>query len=153
MANSYTQIVIHSVFAVKYREAQIDKAWKQDLYSYMGGILSNMGHQPLKINGVEDHVHVLFGMKPTLSISDTMRDLKSNSSKWLNEIEKTPSKFAWQDGYGAFAVSKTHQKALEHYIEIQEIHHQKTSFRNEYLKILTKNDVSFDEQWIFQDLL
>jgi putative transposase len=87
MANSFTQLIIHGVFAVKYRAAVIDKSWKDELYGVIGTIINNMGHKTLIINGIEDHVHILFGMKPTLSISDTMRNIKANSSKWINESE------------------------------------------------------------------
>ncbi len=153
MANSYTQIILHSVFAVKYRQGLIHKAWKHELYDYMSAVLNNMGHKTLNINGVEDHIHILFGMKPTLSISDTMRDVKAHSSKWLNESEKLGTRFAWQDGYGAFSVSKTHLDAVYKYIQNQEEHHQKTAFREEYIRLLKKNDVVFDERWIFEELI
>ncbi|MEY4904598.1 MAG: hypothetical protein RLZZ292_2413 [Bacteroidota bacterium] len=152
MANTYTQLIIHSVFAVKYRQALIDKSWKHELYGYIGEVINNMGHKTLNINGIEDHVHILFGMKPTLAISDTMRDIKANSSKWLNESEKLETRFAWQDGYGAFSVSKTHLDAVYNYIKNQEIHHQKVLFREEYRTLLEKNDVIFEEKWLFDEL-
>lgn len=153
MANTYTQLIIHAVFAVKYRQRLINKAWKQELYGFMGAIINNMGHKTLAINGIEDHVHILFGMKPTLTISDTMRNIKANSSKWLNESEKLETRFAWQDGYAAFSVSRTHLDAVYQYIANQEIHHQKTTFREEYIMLLEKNEVNFEEQWIFEDLV
>jgi len=111
-----------------------------------------MGHKPLIVNGVADHVHILYGMKPTLAISDTMRDVKANSSKWLNESANLKTRFAWQDGYGSFSVSKTHLDAIFKYIQTQEEHHRKISFREEYLAMLKKNEVAFDEKWIFHDL-
>ena len=153
MANTYTQLIIHTVFAVKYRQALIDKTWKQELHDYISTVINNMGHKTLNINGVEDYVHILFGMKPTLSISNTMRDIKANSSKWLNESGKLETRFAWQDGYGAFTISKTHLNAIHKYIEIQEIHHQKITFKEEYITLLEKNEVVFEEKYLFEDLI
>lgn len=153
MANTYTQLIIHGVFAVKYREAMTDKAWQEELFSYLGGAINEMGHRNLLVNGVADHVHILFGMKPTLALSDTMRDVKANASKWLNESGKLEHRFEWQDGYGGFSVSKTHLDAVFKYIKTQEEHHKQVSFRDEYMKLLKKNDVVFDEKWIFNDVL
>ncbi len=152
MANTYTQLLIHSVFAVKYRKAVLEKEWRQEVFGYIGASLEQMGHKCHIVNGVEDHVHLLFGMKPTLSISDTMRDIKANSSKWLNETGKLETRFHWQDGYSAFAVSRTHKDAVYRYIQNQEAHHSKTTFRNEYLTLLKKNEIPFDERWIFESL-
>ena len=119
----------------------------------MGETLNKMGHRNLIVNGVSDHVHILFGMKPTLALSDTMRDVKANASKWLNESGKLKHRFEWQDGYGGFSVSRTHLDAVFKYIQTQEIHHKTVMFREEYLKLLKKNDVIFDDKWIFQDLI
>ncbi len=152
MANTFTQLIIHAVFAVKHREAVIEKEWQHELFGYMGATLNNMGHTNLIVNGVADHAHILFGMKPTLALSDTMRDVKANASKWLNESGKLKHKFAWQDGYAGFSISKTHLDAVFKYIKTQEEHHRKVTFRSEYLRLLKKNDVIFDEKWVFEDL-
>ena len=100
MANTYTQLIIHGVFAVKNRNAVIAKDWQDDLFGYIAASVNEMGHRNLLVNGVADHVHILFGMKPTLSLSDTMRDVKANASKWLNESGKLKNRFEWQIGFG-----------------------------------------------------
>jgi putative transposase len=152
MANTFTQLIIHGVFAVKHRNAIIEKEWQHELFGYIGASLNKMGHTNLIVNGVADHVHILFGMKPTLALSDTMRDVKANASKWLNESEKLKHKFTWQDGYGGFSISRTHLDAVFNYIKTQEDHHRKVTFRSEYLDLLSKNELVFDEKWIFEDL-
>ena len=153
MANTYTQLIIHGVFAVKNRNAVIAKDWQDELFGYIGASLNEMGHRNILVNGVADHVHILFGMKPTLSLSGTMRDVKANASKWLNESGKLKNRFEWQIGFGGFSVSKTHVDAVFNYIKTQEEHHRKVTFREEYLTLLKKNDVVFEEKWIFDDLL
>jgi REP element-mobilizing transposase RayT len=152
MPNTYTQIHIQFVFAVKNRTAVIAKLWKDELYKYMTGIIQNKGHKLLAINGVEDHIHILVGLKPTESISDLMRELKSNSSKWVNEKGYTKGKFEWQEGYGAFSYSKSQVTNVIDYIENQEIHHHKQSFHEEYLNFLEKFDVEYDERYVFRDM-
>jgi putative transposase len=153
MPNTYTQLLIHGVFAVKYRAAIIEKTWQNELFGYIGETLNGLGHKTLIVNGVTDHVHLLFGMKPTLALSDTMRDVKSNSSKWLNKKGILKADFAWQDGFGGFSISKTHLDSVYNYIKNQEEHHKKVTFKEEYLKLLRKNDVVFEEKWIFHDLI
>jgi putative transposase len=153
MPNTYTQLLIHGVFAVKYRAAVIEKTWQNELFGYIGETLNGLGHKTPIVNGVTDHVHLLFGMKPTLALSDTMRDVKSNSSKWLNKKGTLKADFAWQDGFGGFSISKTHLDSVYNYIKNQEEHHKKVTFKEEYLKLLRKNDVVFEEKWIFHDLI
>ena len=103
MPNTYTQIHIQFVFAVKYRQGLIKKEWKDDLYKYITGIIQNQGHKLLAINGVEDHIHILIGLRPKQSISDLMQDVKGGSSKWINDNKFTLGRFEWQEGYGAFS--------------------------------------------------
>jgi len=119
MANTYTQLYIHVVFAVKYRNGAISNQWKDELYKYITGILQNNKHKLISINGMCDHIHVLIGLHATQSISDLIQDIKANSSKWINEKKFTKSKFEWQAGYGAFTYSRSQIKQVALYIENQ----------------------------------
>lgn len=152
MPNTYTQIHIQFVFAVKYRNAVIAKDWKDELYKYITGIIQNHGHKVLAINGVEDHIHILVGFRPSQSIADLMKEVKTNSSKWINEKRFVKGRFRWQGGYGGFSYSKSHVNNVIDYIKNQEEHHRKTSFKEEYLDFLKKFEVEYDEQYIFNDL-
>ena len=152
MANTYTQVHLQFVFAVKYRVCVIQKSWKDELYKYITGIVQAQKHKMISINGMEDHVHILIGMRLTQSISDLMQDIKGSSSKWINEKKFVMGKFEWQEGYGAFSYSKSHMKNVIRYIENQEEHHKKKSFREEYLEFLEKFEINYDERYIFKDL-
>ncbi|ASB49112.1 IS200/IS605 family transposase [Alkalitalea saponilacus] len=152
MPNTYTQIHIHAVFAVKNRLSLISKLWEQRLYQYITGIIQNHGHKMLSINGMPDHVHILFGMRPIQSLSDLMRDVKGDSSLWINESKFVAGKFSWQDGYGAFSYSKSQIPAVASYIENQKTHHQKKSFMEEYTKILKDFEIEYDEKYIFKPI-
>ncbi|HPH87840.1 MAG TPA: IS200/IS605 family transposase [Chitinophagales bacterium] len=153
MANTYTQIHIQFVFAVRFREAVIHSSWKDELYRYMTGIVQNNKHKLIAINGMPDHIHILIGMRPTQSISDLMQDIKGSSSKWINQKGFIKGKFEWQEGYGAFSYGKSQVKDVIAYIENQEQHHSKKTFRDEYLDFLKKFDVEYDEQFIFKELI
>ena len=153
MANTYTQIHIHFVFAVKFRHGIIQSKWKEDLYKYMTGIIQNDNHKLLAINGMPDHIHILIGLRPAQSISDLMQDIKGSSSKWINERKFLKIKFEWQEGYGAFSYSKSHVDTVIKYIKNQEEHHKKESFRDEYLKFLTAFEIEYEERYIFRDLI
>ncbi len=153
MPNTYTQIHIHCVFVVKYREGIIQDSWKNELYKYITGIVQNNQHKMIVINGMPDHVHVLIGMRPTQSIADLMQDVKANSSKWINEQKLTPGRFEWQAGYGAFSYSKSQLKNVIAYIKNQEQHHATKTFREEYIALLEAFEVAYNEQYIFKDLI
>ena len=152
MANTYTQIHIQTVFAVKFRDAVISDELKPKLFGYIGETIKSFGHKTLIINGVLDHVHCFLGMRPTQSISDLMQEVKSHSSKWINENKFLKHKFAWQDGYAAFSYSKSQSSQVIRYIENQEKHHRKRSFREEYLDMLNKAEIPYDERYIFEEL-
>jgi putative transposase len=152
VANTYTQIHIQTVFAVKFREAIITPELKPMLFGYIGETIKSFGHKTLIVNGVHDHVHCFFGMRPTQSIADLMQEVKANSSKWVNENKFLKHKFAWQDGYAAFSYSKSQCSNVIGYIEKQEAHHEKRSFREEYLDMLNKAEILFDDRYIFEDL-
>lgn len=151
MPNTYTQLYIHFVFAVKYRNALILPSWKGELYKYITTIIQNYNHKVLIINGMPDHLHVLEGLKPTQSISDLMKEVKQFSSKWININNKTIGKFEWQEGFGAFSYSKSQLKNVFDYIENQEKHHNKKSFLEEYKEILEKFEVDFNIEYIFKE--
>jgi putative transposase len=153
MANTYTQIHIHFVFAVKFRHAIINKEWQEQLYKYIGGIVKSNNHKLLAINGVSDHIHILVGIRPAQSISDLMKNIKQDSSKWINTNKFSKTHFEWQEGYGAFSYSKSQLSAVVHYIENQELHHKKKTFREEYIDFLDKFGVDYDEKFIFKELI
>ena len=151
MANTYTQIHLQFVFAVKYRTCLISSSWKNELYKYITAIIQNNGHKLICINGIPDHIHILVGMKPTQSVSELLKDIKASSSKWINEKRLVKGKFEGQEGYGAFAYSKSHVNTVISYIQNQEEHHKKRSFREEYIDFLKKFEVDYDERYIFKD--
>lgn len=150
MANTYTQIHIQSVFTVQDRHCIIKKSWKDELYKYISGIIQNHGHKLLEINGMPDHIHVFFGMRPTQSLSDLMQDIKGDSSQWINKKRFVPGRFSWQEGYGGFSYSKSHVNHVIDYIKNQEIHHHKRTFVEEYLDFLEKFEVPYEERFIFK---
>jgi len=152
VANTYTEIHVHAVFGVQNRLSLIKDAWKDELYKYITGIIKNNSHKPLIINGTEDHVHLLFGLRPAQSLSELMKDIKGSSSKWINQKNLVPGRFSWQEGYGAFSYSKSQLPEVINYIENQQRHHEKQSFKEEYRKILEKFEVDFKEQYIFADI-
>ncbi|MCW3087015.1 MAG: transposase IS200-family protein, partial [Sediminibacterium sp.] len=144
MPNTYTQIHVQVVFAVKKRAASIQPSWKDELYKYITGIVQNHGHKLLAINGMPDHIHILIGMRPTQTLSDLLQDIKGSSSKWINTKKFSAQKFSWQEGYGAFSYSKSHIPGVVTYIQNQEIHHGKISFLEEYVQFLEKFGVDYD---------
>ena len=152
MSNTYTQIHIQTVFAVKFREALISPEWSDRLYQYMASIVNDQGHKTLAIGGVANHVHLLFGFRPSQSLSSLMVRVKRETSEWINREHLTNFRFQWQNGYGAFSYSKSHVPRVIKYILNQEAHHAKRSFREEYLDMLRKNEVEFDERFIFEDI-
>ena len=152
MANTYTQIHIQAIFAVKKRTGIIQKEWKDELYKYMTGIVQGHDHKLLAINGMHDHLHLFFGMRPAQSLSNLMQDIKGSSSKWINERKFIKEKFEWQEGYGAFSYSKSQALRVINYVQNQEAHHNKITFLEEYKKFLVKFEVEYDEQYIFKEM-
>jgi len=153
MANTYTQIHIHFVFAVKFRYGIIKREWASNLYKYITGIVQGNNHKLLAINGMSDHIHILVGLRPSQSISDLMKDVKQGSSKWINDNKLVKGHFEWQEGYGAFSHGKSQVNQVIHYIQNQEIHHKKITFREEYLDFLEKFEVNYDEKYVFKELI
>jgi putative transposase len=153
MPDTYTQLYIHCIFAVKYREALIKPEWEDRLQKYITGIVQNNGHKLLAINNVSDHVHILIGLNPTQSISEIMRLVKGDSSEFINKGKLTKRKFNWQSGYGAFTNSKSQIDTVVKYILNQKEHHLKKTFKEEYLSILKDYDVDYNDQYVFEDLM
>ena len=151
MANTYTQLHIQFVFAVKYRAALIEKGWKDELHKYITGIIQENGHKMLQVNSMPDHIHIFIGMRPTQSIASLVQNVKAESSKWVKDKKFCTTPFAWQEGYGAFPYSKSHVPDVIRYIQIQEFHHQKETFLVEYKKILKAFEIEYDEQYIFNE--
>jgi len=150
MADTYTQIYIHIVFTVQGRYNLIPKRHKEELHKYITGIVRNKKQKLLAINSMPDHVHILIGIKPNITLSDLIRDIKNNSSKFINEKKWLPSKFHWQQGYGAFSYSHSQIDAVIKYIQNQEKHHATKSFKDEYLAILKKFNVAFETKYLFK---
>jgi putative transposase len=151
MGNTFTQIHIHAVFAVKNRASLIDVAWEARLYEYIAGIIRSNNHKPLTVNGMPDHVHAVFGFNTTQTISDLLGIIKACSSKWINDNSLSKYKFNWQTGYGAFSCSKSQLPALIKYVNNQKEHHKKKSFVSEFIEILQKSEIDYDPKYIFYD--
>ena len=149
MANTYTQIHIQAVFAVQHRKCLINPKWQIELYKYITGIVQNYDHKLLAINGMPDHLHVFFGMRPTQSLSDLMQDIKGSSSEWINDKNLVDGKFSWQKGYGAFSYAKSAVNNVINYIHNQQEHHQKATFYDEYINFLNEFEVDYDDRYIF----
>jgi putative transposase len=150
MANTYTQLYIQFVFTVKGRENLIKEAIRDELEKVMCGIVTNHKCKTYAIYCNPDHTHIFVGMHPNMSPSKLMEQVKSGSSKWLNEKKYLPGKFAWQNGYGAFTYSKSDIDKVVKYVLNQAEHHKKQSFRNEYLLLLKKFEIDFDEKYLFE---
>jgi REP element-mobilizing transposase RayT len=149
MGNSYSQIYIQCVFAVKYRAARLHKPWRNELFGVIGNLINETGARTIIVNGIEDHVHCLLNLKSAQAVSEVMKVAKAKSSKWINESGVLRSRFEWQVGYGAFSYNKSDIKRLYRYIENQEEHHHGITFPEEYLDMLVKNGVEFQEQYLF----
>ena len=150
MSGTYSQLNIHCVFAVKGRQNFITKNFRDELHKYMAGILKNDNAFPLAVNGWKDHVHVFFELSPDVKISDLMRMLKATSSKWINDNKWVEGKFQWQEGYGSFSYSRSQRNDVIHYIMNQQEHHNKKTFRDEYLELLKKFEIEYNEKYVFE---
>ncbi|RYY85053.1 MAG: transposase [Chitinophagaceae bacterium] len=149
--SSYTQLHVHLITAVKYRGALILPPWRDEMLRYQTGHLKNHGHKVLAINAMPDHLHVLIGKRPTVAESALMRDLKSDTSEWINKRGFTEVPFHWQDGYAAFGCTADIVPAVIAYIRNQEEHHRRKQFREEIVKMLTERDIPFDPKYLFHD--
>ncbi len=152
MANTYHQIYLQVVFAVKYRAAVLDKAWRSQVFGVIGNLINEANCKTIIVNGVEDHVHCFVSLKPVVSVSELMKAVKAKSSKYINDHHLTKERFEWQRGYGVFSYSQSHIDKVYHYIKNQEEHHKKQFFKDEYLELLKEFDIGYDEQYLFEDL-
>lgn len=148
MSHTFTNLTTHLVFGTKDRLPLISSRIKTELFSYLGGLVKELKEKPLAVNGMPDHVHLLVTLSPTVSVAEAMRFVKANSSKWMTKRFGRP--FAWQTGYGAFSVSRSGVPDVVKYIREQETHHRKFDFRSEYLSLLSKYEIDFDERYLWR---
>ena len=149
MPGTFSQLYIQIVFAVKGRRNLIDTSWKTELHKYIAGIIKGKGQKPIIVNGMPYHIHVFVGLRPAMAISDLTRDIKNNSTNFIND-QKFVKRFAWQEGFGAFSYSHSHIERVYNYILRQEQHHQKKTFREEYIGLLQSFQIDFDEKYLFE---
>ena len=151
MANTYSQMYIHVVFSVKGRSNLISKTWRTNLYKYITGITKQKSEKLMYVGGVADHIHILLSLNPDSRLSDIVRDIKANSSRWINEQQLVKGQFAWQRGFGAFAVCTEKLKSVIAYIQNQEEHHRVKRFRDEYIELLESNGIGYKPEFLFDD--
>lgn len=152
MANTYTQIHIQTVFTVRNRACLIKPDWKLRLYKYITSTINNRGHKVLSINGMPDHIHVFFGMRPTQSLADLMKEVKRDSSYFINVNRLTSVRFEWQEGYGAFSYARSQVNSVMRYIKNQEIHHERYHFLEEYEYFLKQFEVDYKKEYLFKSV-
>ncbi len=149
---TFTQLYVQLVFAVKNRDAVLHKNIRDRVFKYISGIVTEMKHKSIIVNGISNHIHIFMGLNPNVSISDTVHDIKRSSSLMINNEKLCPGKFAWQDGYGAFTYSRSQINDVYQYILNQEEHHRKTTFREEYIHFLKKFEIEYNEKFLFDFL-
>ena len=145
----FTQMHVQLVFAVKNRDAVLTRDIRKRVFEYLSGITTKLKHKSIIVNGMPDHVHVLFGLNPSVSISDTVHDLKRSTSLLINNEKLFKGKFAWQEGYGAFSYSRSQLDNIYNYIKTQEEHHKRKTFKEEYIELLEKFEIEFNHQFLF----
>jgi REP element-mobilizing transposase RayT len=150
MANTFSQIYIQTVFAVSGRMSLITGDYKEELHKYIAGIVRNKRQKLLQINGMSDHLHILIGLRPAMALADLVRDIKSDSSDWINRRRLARGKFAWQEGYGAFSYGHSQLDMIIRYIQNQERHHKRRTFKDEYLTLLKRFEIEFKEEYVFK---
>jgi putative transposase len=149
MAGTYTQLFYHLVFSTKNRHQFINEQIERDLYKYVAGIFRNLDAACIEINGMPDHVHVLALLPPKIAVSDALRDVKANSSRWVHDNRLQLADFAWQDGFAAFTVSKSQVESVRQYIREQKSHHRTSDFKSELIALLDKHGVEYDERYLW----
>ncbi len=150
MSGTFSQIYIQVIFAVKGRQNLINKEWKDELHKYIAGIVKGKNQKSIIVNGMPDHIHAFIGLRPSMAISDIVRDIKNNSTNFINEKRFINGKFSWQEGYGAFSYSHSHIKNVFNYILNQEKHHKRKTFREEYLEFMKKFEIDYNEKYLFE---
>jgi putative transposase len=149
VAGTYTKLFYHVVFSTKHRQDLITPAIEDELQKYVAGIVRGIGGSCVAINGMPDHVHLLMILPPKIALSDALPEIKANSSKWVHASKPEMAKFAWQDGYAAFTVSKSAVEPVREYIRDQKLHHRGRIFQGELLELLARHEVEFDERYIW----
>lgn len=149
MAGTFSQMYVQIVFAVRLRKPLLMNPWRQDVFKYMASIIEAKGQKSMIVNGVEDHVHILVGLRPSMSISDLVRDVKNNSSKFINSKGFVKTQFQWQGGFGSFTYSHSDVDNVYKYILRQEEHHSKATFTSEYLDLLESHNADYDPRYVF----
>jgi putative transposase len=150
MANTFSQIYIQTVFAVSNRQSLIRAEFKEDVYKYITGIVKNQGQKLIAINGVADHVHLLIGLRPAMALADLVGEIKADSANFINKKKWIRGRFSWQEGYGAFSYGHSQLDTIIRYIQNQEQHHKRSSFKSEYLTLLRRFDIAFEEKYVFE---
>ena len=150
MAGTYSQIYIQVVFAVKGRNNLLQKPWRDEVFKYISGIIKDKNQKPIIVNGVSDHVHLFIGLKPSMCLSDLVRDIKNNATNFIKNSNFIKGEFAWQEGFGAFSYSQSHIDNVYQYILNQEEHHRESTFREEYLEFLERFEIEYDEKYLFE---
>ena len=150
MANTFSQIYIQTVFAVNNRLSIIKPEFKEDVYKYITGIVRNQGQKLISINGMPDHAHILIGLRPAMALADLVQEIKADSTNFINKNKWVNGKFSWQEGYGAFPYGHSQLDTIIRYIQNQEKHHKRRSFKNEYLTLLRRFDIAFEEKYVFE---
>ena len=152
MANTYTQLYIQIVIVVKGRHCLIPNDKKENLYKYITGIIQNKKHKLITINGISNHIHFLIGLNPSEALSELVKEVKRCSTNFINEQKWLRSKFSWQKGFGGFSYSRSQLDKVVKYIENQEVHHKKRTFGEEYIEMLKKFNIKFDDKYIFEEV-
>ncbi|MBL7865873.1 MAG: IS200/IS605 family transposase [Cyclobacteriaceae bacterium] len=150
MAGTYSKLYIQIVFAVKGRQNLIQDPWKDTLHKYIAGIIKGKGQKSIIVNGMPDHIHLFVGLRPSMAISDLVRDVKNNSSNFVNAQKFIPFKFSWQEGFGAFSYSESQIERVYNYILNQEAHHTQKTFREEYTQLLNEFKIEHDSRYLFE---
>lgn len=149
MAGTYTQLFYHLVFSTKNRQQFINEPIERDLYKYIAGVFRNLDAACVEINGMPDHVHILALAPPKIAVSEALRDVKANSSRWVHDNHRHLADFAWQDGFAAFTVSKSQVESVRQYIREQKSHHRTNDFKSELIALLDRNGVEYDERYLW----
>ena len=148
--STFNKLTYHVVFSTKYRHPLIDVAVQTRLYEYIGGVIRAKGGHLIEIGGIEDHIHLLTNLSPSKAVSDSIRDIKANASKWINELPDQKIGFEWQVGYGAFTVSYSHVESVRHYIKNQRENHRTKTYEQEFIKLLELHNITFENKHLFE---
>ena len=149
MPGTFSQLYVQVVFAVRGRQNLIGKSWSEELYKYIAGIITAKGQKSIIVNGMPDHIHAFIGLRPSTAVSDVVRDIKNNSTNFINERHFVKGKFYWQEGFGAFSYSQSHIKNVYNYILRQEDHHARKTLKEEYIEMLERYEIKYDEKFLF----